>query len=356
MKRIPIFSIIVPIYKTPIPYLEQCIDSILNQTFSDFSLILVDDGSPDDCGVFCDKYASTDSRITVIHKTNEGVAAARNSGLDISNGEWIVFVDPDDWIEPIYLSSFAEYSSRTDAEIILCSTYVNYQYRQDAKPFFKDDYIYARGKDKDRFLLQFLCGNIYRDNLCTADSGSLWAKIYKKSLIDKYNLRFNPKLSRMEDNTFNLYAYERSHSICYVNNYLYHYRKSIHSGFSQFTDNIEHSYELFFQELYRFITEENKPHIFMDAFNIKVLNSIYVYGKMKYFHPRNPQPMRFRLSSFKRLLRNEFYSLPISEINMHYLNRVEVVFYLAARTRSSLILYFLHHCKNLLFRMTGRGL
>ena len=141
MKRIPIFSIIVPIYKTPIPYLEQCIDSILNQTFSDFSLILVDDGSPDDCGVFCDKYASTDSRITVIHKTNEGVAAARNSGLDISNGEWIVFVDPDDWIEPIYLSSFAEYSSRTDAEIILCSTYVNYQYRQDAKHFWTT-YLY----------------------------------------------------------------------------------------------------------------------------------------------------------------------------------------------------------------------
>lgn len=92
-------SIIVPVYKVE-PYLGKCIESILAQTFIDFELILVDDGSPDGCGRICDKYAKADARIAVIHKQNGGLSSARNAGLDIANGEYIGFVDSDDYIEP----------------------------------------------------------------------------------------------------------------------------------------------------------------------------------------------------------------------------------------------------------------
>lgn len=95
----PKISIIVPVYKAE-PYLRKCIDSILNQTFKDFELILVDDGSPDRCGEICDEYALKDSRIKIIHKENSGRSSARNVGLDIAQGEYIGFVDSDDWIEP----------------------------------------------------------------------------------------------------------------------------------------------------------------------------------------------------------------------------------------------------------------
>lgn len=95
----PEISIIVPVYKVE-EYLPRCIDSILAQTFTDFELILVDDGSPDNCGKICDEYAQKDDRIVVIHKNNGGLSDARNAGIDVATGEYIGFIDSDDWIDP----------------------------------------------------------------------------------------------------------------------------------------------------------------------------------------------------------------------------------------------------------------
>lgn len=92
-------SVIVPVYKVE-PYLRRCVDSILAQTYTNLEIILVDDGSPDDCGAICDEYAKKDSRIKVIHKENGGQGSARNCGLDVATGQYITFVDSDDWIDP----------------------------------------------------------------------------------------------------------------------------------------------------------------------------------------------------------------------------------------------------------------
>ena len=101
-------SIVVPVFKVE-QYLSRCVDSILNQTFKDFELILVDDGSPDKCGQMCDEYAKTDNRIHVIHKKNGGLSDARNAGIEWcienSNSEWVTFIDSDDWVHPQYLES-----------------------------------------------------------------------------------------------------------------------------------------------------------------------------------------------------------------------------------------------------------
>lgn len=101
-QKYPEISIIVPVYQVE-KYLNECIDSILAQTFTDFELILVDDGSPDNCPALCDAAAKRDSRVRVIHKQNGGVSTARNAGLDAAQGNWIAFVDSDDTVEPEYL-------------------------------------------------------------------------------------------------------------------------------------------------------------------------------------------------------------------------------------------------------------
>lgn len=102
----PQISVIVPVYKVE-QYLCRCVESILSQTFADFELILVDDGSPDNCGAICDEYAKKDSRIVVIHQKNGGLSAARNSGIDWafanSHSQWLTFIDSDDWVHPDYL-------------------------------------------------------------------------------------------------------------------------------------------------------------------------------------------------------------------------------------------------------------
>ena len=104
----PAISIIVPVYNAE-KYLRRCIDSILSQSLTDFELILIDDGSTDRSPLICDEYATRDKRIRLIHKKNDGVSAARNDGIDIAQGEFITFVDSDDWVDEVYLYTLLQY-------------------------------------------------------------------------------------------------------------------------------------------------------------------------------------------------------------------------------------------------------
>lgn len=121
----PLISVIVPVYNVE-PYLCRCVDSILNQTFMDFELILVDDGSPDCCPAICDQYAEKDSRVIVIHQDNGGVSAARNAGIEWafanSNSEWISFVDSDDWVHPEYLMRLHRAAMKFNLPVSICGS------------------------------------------------------------------------------------------------------------------------------------------------------------------------------------------------------------------------------------------
>lgn len=115
----PTISVIVPVYKVE-PYIHQCIDSILAQTYTDFELILVDDGSPDNCGLICDEYAKQDDRIRVIHQENQGLSAARNAGIDIAKGDYLTFIDSDDWVVSTYLKNLYLNITSCVADIAVC--------------------------------------------------------------------------------------------------------------------------------------------------------------------------------------------------------------------------------------------
>lgn len=117
----PELSIIVPVYKVE-RYLPRCIDSILAQTFRDFELILIDDGSPDNCGLICDTYAAQYPRIKVIHQDNQGVSAARNAALDIATGTYLGFVDGDDWIDPQMYETMIAAASQFQADMVVCGS------------------------------------------------------------------------------------------------------------------------------------------------------------------------------------------------------------------------------------------
>lgn len=115
----PKISIIVPVYKAE-EYLERCIHSILGQRFRDFELILVDDGSPDGCPGMCDAFAAEDARVRVIHQRNAGVSAARNAGLDIADGEYVTFVDSDDYIDPQMYEEMMRIAGQFDCDVVMC--------------------------------------------------------------------------------------------------------------------------------------------------------------------------------------------------------------------------------------------
>ena len=114
----PLVSIIVPIYKVE-PYLRRCLDSIVNQTYTNLEIILVDDGSPDGCPQICDMYAAKDNRIVVIHKNNGGLSDARNAGLNICKGIYISFVDSDDWVGRDYIKILVNNAKKEQADIVI---------------------------------------------------------------------------------------------------------------------------------------------------------------------------------------------------------------------------------------------
>ena len=122
----PKISVIVPVYKTE-AYLNRCVDSLLAQTFQDFEVLLIDDGSPDRSGEICDEYARQDSRIRVFHKENGGVSSARQYGMDHAQGEYTIHADPDDWVEPTMLEELYRKAKEEDADMVICDFYYERQ-------------------------------------------------------------------------------------------------------------------------------------------------------------------------------------------------------------------------------------
>ena len=123
MEYTPSISVIIPVYKAE-KYLYRCVDSFLRQTFSDFEVLLIDDGSPDNSGKICDAYSVQDKRIKAFHKTNEGVSSARQYGLDHAEGEYVIHADPDDWVEPTMLEELYQNAVQNNADMVICDFWV----------------------------------------------------------------------------------------------------------------------------------------------------------------------------------------------------------------------------------------
>ena len=159
----PIISVIVPVYKVE-PYLRRCVDSILAQTFTDFELILVDDGSPDNCGAICDEYAAKDSRIRVIHQKNGGLSAARNAGIDWvfanSDSQFISFVDSDDWVHVRYLELLYAAVENNGVELSQCAKIETEEYIKDGHVTGRT-FVVSPEEEYTKWYMAFACGKLF---------------------------------------------------------------------------------------------------------------------------------------------------------------------------------------------------
>lgn len=169
-------SVIVPIYKIE-PYLEKCVISIINQTYRNLEIILIDDGSPDGCGQMCDLYAFADNRVRVIHQENNGLSEARNSGIDIATGEYILFVDGDDWIELNTVECLLQACLDHSADASCCGHYKEFTKRTTTHPLVEEVKIY----EGDKIITPAIKGIF---------SNYAWGKLWKKELFS--TCRFPP--------------------------------------------------------------------------------------------------------------------------------------------------------------------
>ena len=205
-------SIIIPIYNTE-KYLSKCLDSIIAQTYTNWEAILVDDGSPDNCGKICDEYSAKDKRFRIIHQPNGGVSVARQTGLDNATGDYIIHCDPDDWIEPTMLEKLIQVTKKDNVDIVIC------------------DLVIHNGKTIEH------CTQNIPDNITSKElqnkiigqevHGSLCNKLIRKSCCK--DISFTPQdISFCEDELFLIKILNKELTVRYIHSGLYHY--ILHNG------------------------------------------------------------------------------------------------------------------------------
>lgn len=220
-----LISVIIPVYKAE-KFISRCIDSILSQTYCDWELILVDDGSPDNSWKICDGYAEKDKRIKVIHKQNGGVSDARQAGLDVAKGEYIIHADPDDWVEPKMLEELLHKAEEENADMVICDVIWEYG-------TFSELHIECPTSfDNETILCDLFEGKIH---------GSCCNKLVKHSLFKQYNVKFPKGVQLREDLYVIASLLVHPIKVSYLNKAFYHY--IIGENLNSLTWRVKQTYE-----------------------------------------------------------------------------------------------------------------
>lgn len=258
----PLVSIIVPIYKTE-RFLRKCVDSILSQTYTNIEVILVDDGSPDNCGLICEEYAKCDARIKVIHKQNAGLSEARNTGIETANGKYILFVDSDDYLENQTVEMLIDGAQDN------CLSVIGYKLDfVNSNIINTPEQAYGSFESLQSYLLSF-------HKLFATKFNFAWGKLYDLSIIQKHSLRFKKGLSLVEDVIFNLQYYDyctNGINLIKYNGYVYcqHGSSSLSKVYNpKMLDWNEYAYNSIKDYLYSHnaLTPTNYTHFMRNVYN-----------------------------------------------------------------------------------------
>ena len=203
-------TIIVPVYNAE-KYINRCVESLINQTIKEIQIILINDGSTDSSGRLCDILAIHDSRIMVIHKKNGGVSSARNLGLQNAKGEYVGFIDADDWIDPEMYETLYMATKQYEADIAMCDVlteYENGEQKTDTITQLPDDLVIVKNDFKPSLLMEM--------------AGSVCRCIYRNEKIQNFALKFDLSLKFSEDRVFNIYAMGYANKVTYLKRAFYH--------------------------------------------------------------------------------------------------------------------------------------
>ena len=266
-------SVIVPIYNAE-KHLDKCLRSLLQQEHTNMEVILVNDGSKDDSLSICRRYASEDARIQVIDKQNEGVAIARNTGIEAATGDYIAFIDPDDWIETAMYRRLLESAKRYDAPICLCNFYRDTKRRSQPKRFdFEEEILVG-----DEIIEKLVNGMIGMSDLLPKYDyvmGSVWRGIYKRAFIEQHDLRFVPKLTIMEDLVFIVQALLKCDKVAIDHGIWYHYVQHASSTLHSYNEKMWSDQLVVYELLEESIREANLEEQMRNRLDYRYLGMIF---------------------------------------------------------------------------------
>lgn len=299
MSTTPIVSVIVPVYNVE-KYLSECIESIIEQDYSNLEIIIVDDGTPDNSGKIADDYAKKDGRINVIHKTNGGVASARNVGMDAATGEFVLFVDSDDWISKDHVSHLMYLQSIDDAD--MCMTTEFFTQKTDVQ---EQEQIVETMKSDDAAALLLSPKMVV----------GTYNKLYRRAWLNANNLRQNEKLFSGEGLNFIVTVAQYANHVTISNRRIYYYRRNVsESATTKFNINMFINNELSLDDIKnKKIVESRKFDDMLDLFRthlmINGVLSILTYASPKQY-PEEYKRWRKSISKIKKkIIMSEYVPL-----------------------------------------------
>lgn len=302
-------SIIIPVYNIPEQNLRKCIESVINQTLEEIEIILVDDGSTDSSGIICDEYATIDNRVKVIHKLNCGLSAARNTGFENAKGEWITFLDSDDWIEPHTCEETYKLGIENDVDIVIFSTIQEFgKFKKIFKYKLKNKKVYTKNE----------CTNLqceilnFEGNIATA-----WAKLYKREFLERNNLKHNEKLRQgSEGIEFNIRVFEKVQKVIFTNKIYYHYVFNPNSISAK--HNVENHFWVIrcFEIIEKDIETSKNYRKLKEFFYDRFAYVIVATAISGYFSPNNHEKYKEKKKSFENYIKQDLVLRTLSNYNI----------------------------------------
>ena len=316
-------SIVTPIYNAE-GYLRRCIESQIMQTYQNIEIILIDDGSTDNSGMICDNFAKNDNRIRVIHKKNQGVSIARNEGIKLATGDWILFVDSDDFLEKNACEKFIEISKKYNQElelIVASSNLIKGEQKTNSIAKFKKEALLNEIEKKKMINNIFI--NVDED---FSYVGAPWAKLYRLTFLKKYSLNFRPKLQLGEDLNFNFKAMYLANKIVFSPQIVYNYTISQFSISNKYMENMVEQFNMMFEEFEenKFINEFYNEYMFLVLRQLKKLELRY------FFNNENIQSDKEIRKAYLELINTYPYNRAISCAKLSEYNKLKKKIYIIA--------------------------
>lgn len=326
-------SVIVPVYNVA-SYLRKCLDTIVAQTCQDIEILVIDDGSTDQSGAICDEYACRDDRINIFHVENGGLSAARNIGIEHAKGEWIAFVDSDDWVEPDMLERALSAATRDQLDLVFWGYRKEYADRSEEKKL-----IWAQTEiyDEEQVSAQLhrrlfgLMGKELSHPEHSSSFNTAWGKLYRSSIIKENGIRFvDTDLIGSEDILFNAYVMAYVRRARYLDACAYHYRKNNDQSLTTVYNSKQFlRWQNLFDLMEEQIRRDGLPKIFADALNNRIALSIIGIGLNIL---KNPRGVLERKKELRGVIRDKRYVTALRKLQTRHMPLHWKVFFLMAKT------------------------
>lgn len=352
----PKVSIIIPVYGVE-KYLRQCLDSVVGQTLQDIEIIVVDDGSPDKSYKIYQEFAKKDDRVRFTRKENGGVAKARNIGFSMAKGDYVIFIDSDDWMTENACELLYNEAVKTNADLVVADVYVNHENGVNERIHLFDESFVTEDQSFIREYKRAIIAYPYNPRpyngrcICATGLGGPWNKLIRKSLIDENNLSFDSYVKGIYDDClFSLEVLAHVKKMAYVQEVVYYYRLISTSLIHKYKENTLDINHRIFERIEDYICKYESMNDFKKAYSFYVIRRLHESFNVYFFAANNPNGILKRLADLKEVISQEPYKSASDTVDLSILNRAWKMNCVSIRRGSTLRIYLIYNLKKLKLR------